>query len=89
MIRMFVRHDVADYGTWRQAYDAFEAERKAMGVRGAAVYRSAEKECDVTITHDFDTLEAAKALVGSARLREVMTAAGVISVPTVWFTNLA
>jgi hypothetical protein len=89
MIRMFVRHDVADYGKWRQAYDAFDAERQAMGVRGAAVYRSAEKEGDVTITHDFDTLEAAKALVGSARLREVMTAAGVISVPTVWFTNLA
>ena len=89
MIRMFVRHDVADYGKWRQAYDAFHAGRQALGVRGAAVYRSAAKEGDVTITHDFDTLEAARALVGSARLREVMTAAGVTSVPTVWFTILA
>jgi hypothetical protein len=89
MIRMFVRHDVADYGKWRQAYDAFDAERRGMGVRSAAVYRSAEKDTDVTITHDFDSLEAARALVGSPRLREVMTAAGVISVPTVWFTTLA
>jgi len=89
MIRMFVRHDVADYARWRRAYDAFDAERPGMGVVGAAVYPSAEKETDVTITHDFETLEAAKAFIGSQRLREVMGAAGVTSVPTIWFTKLA
>ena len=89
MIRMFVRHDVADYGAWRRAYDAFAAERRQMGVRGDAVYPSAEKETDVTAHHDFETLEAAKAFIGSPRLREVMAAAGVSSVPAIWFTRLA
>jgi hypothetical protein len=89
MIRMFVRHDVADYGTWRRAYDAFDAERRQMGVVAAAVYLSAEKDRDITISHDFETLEAAKAFIGSQRLREVMGAAGVTSVPTIWFTRLA
>jgi hypothetical protein len=88
MIRMFVRHDVADYGAWRRAYDAFDAERRQMGVVGDAVYPSAEKETDVTVSHDFETLEAAKALIGSQRLREVRGAAGVTSVPTIWFTRL-
>jgi hypothetical protein len=89
MIRMFVRHDVGDYGKWRRAYDAFDAERRQMGVVGDAVYPSAEKEGDVTAHHDFETLEAAKAFISSQRLREVMGAAGVTSVPTIWFTRLA
>ena len=89
MVRMFVRHDVADYGKWRQAYDAFDAERRGMGVVGDAVYRSAEKDTDVTVTHDFETLDAGKAFVASQRLREVMGAAGVISVPSIWFTRVS
>jgi len=89
MIRMFVRHDVGDYDKWRRAYDAFDAERRTMGVLGDAVYPSAERETDVTAHHDFETLEAAKAFIGSQRLREVMGAAGVTSVPTIWFTRLA
>jgi hypothetical protein len=88
MIRMFVRHDVADYAAWRRAYDAFDAERRQMGVLGDAVYPSAEKETDVTAYHDFETLEAAKAFIASPRLREVMGAAGVSSVPAIWFTRL-
>lgn len=88
MIRMFVRHDVGDFQKWRQAYDAFDAGRRGMGVVAAAFYRAAEKETDVTVSHDFETLEAAKAFVGSQRLREVMTAAGVTSVPSIWFTTL-
>jgi hypothetical protein len=89
MIRMFVRHDVGDYDRWRRAYDAFDAERRTMGVLGDAVFQSAEKVGDVTAYHDFETLEAAKAFIGSQRLREVMGAAGVTSVPTIWFTRLA
>ena len=89
MIRMFVRHDVGDYDKWRRAYDAFDAERRQMGVLGDAVYQSAEKAGDVTAHHDFETLEAAKAFIGSQRLREVMGAAGVTSVPAIWFTRPA
>ena len=89
MIRMFIRHDVADYGAWRRAYDAFDPERRQMGVVGEAVYLSTEKDRDVTVFHDFETLEAAKAFIASQRLREVMGAAGVTSVPTIWFTRLA
>jgi hypothetical protein len=86
MVRMFIRHDVADYAKWRQAYDAFDAERGGMGVAGHAVYRAVEKETDVTVVHDFASLEAARAFVASQRLREVMGAAGVVSVPSIWFT---
>jgi len=87
MIRMFVRHNVSDYTTWRRHYNDFDAERRTMGVQGHAVYQAADNRNDVTVTHDFDTLQAAQAFASSARLREVMAGAGVLGAPTVWFTS--
>jgi hypothetical protein len=87
MIKMFVRHEVADYGKWKKAYDEFDAERRGMGVAGDAVYRAVDNDKDITATHDFESMEKAKAFVESPRLKEVMDAAGVTSQPTIWFTN--
>lgn len=87
MVRLFVRHDVEDYGQWRQAYDDFDAERKTMGVRGDAVYRSVDYGNDVTAYHGFDSVEAAKGLADSERLREVMAGAGVAGPPQIWFVE--
>jgi hypothetical protein len=89
MIRMFVRHEVADFDKWLKAYHDFEGERGGFGVVGDAVCCSVENGNDVTVTHDFESLDEAKAFMGSPRLKEVMTAAGVTGEPTIWFTNLA
>jgi hypothetical protein len=89
MIRMFVRHPVSDFARWKQAYDDFDAERKSMGVIGHAVYQAADDSNDVTVWHDFSTLQAARDFAGSARLREVMSGAGVAGEPQIWFTNPA
>ncbi len=89
MSTMFVRHNVADYAAWRKAYDDFDAERRSMGVTGATVYRSADDPSEVTITHDFATVDAAKEFSQSPRLHEVMQQAGVQGEPTIWFTESA
>jgi hypothetical protein len=39
-VRMFIRHEVADYATWRKAYNGFDATRRKLGVTGQAVYQS-------------------------------------------------
>lgn len=87
MIRMFARHPVNDYAAWKQAYDAFDAERREHGVKDDAVFQDATNPNDVTIWHDFDTLEAAQAFAGSERLHEVMQNAGVAGAPQIWFTE--
>jgi len=89
MVRLFVRHSVSDYGAWRAAYDDFDAERSGMGVRGHAVYQAPDNPNDVTVTHDFDSLEAGQAFVSSPRLREVMEQAGVAGEPQLWFASEA
>jgi len=87
MIKMFVRHEVADYGKWKKAYDEFDAARRGMGVAGDAVYRAVDNDKDTTATHDFESMDKAKAFIESPRLKEVMEAAGVTNQPTIWFTN--
>jgi heme-degrading monooxygenase HmoA len=89
MIRVFVRHPVADFAKWKKAYDDFDSERKGMGVVGHAVFKSADDPNDVTVVHDFKTLESAREFVESDRLRDVMSSAGVSGEPTIWFTDPA
>jgi hypothetical protein len=86
MIRLFVRHTVNDYATWRNGYDAFEGLRQQMGVAGAAVYQAVDDPSDVTVWHDFATLDAAKTFASSPELREAMQTAGVQGTPQIWFT---
>lgn len=88
-VRMYVRHEVADYAAWRKTYDAFDVTRKKMGVTAQAVYRSADNPNDITVTHDFKTAEAAKAFAASPELKAAMEQAGVTNAPQIWFTNRA
>jgi hypothetical protein len=85
MTRLFVRHKVADFAAWKRGYDGFDATRKKLGVRAAAVFRGAVDAAVVTIWHDFDTLAAAQAFVKSAELAAAMKHAGVVGEPQVWF----
>jgi hypothetical protein len=87
MIRMYARHKVQDYAAWRKVYDEFNATREGMGEKGDAVYQSVDDPNDVTVWHDFDTVEEAQALVDSAELREAMQNAGVAGPPDIWITK--
>jgi hypothetical protein len=87
MATLFVRHRVADYAKWRKAYNDFDAERRGMGVSSHGVYKLDGNPNDVTIYHEFASMEAAKAFAGSPRLKEVMQEAGVQGAPEIWFAN--
>jgi hypothetical protein len=89
MTTMFVRHTVSDYKTWRKVYDDFAPVQKAKGVTAEAVYRAVKNPNDITVTHEFATIEAAQAFAESAELKNAMQNAGVAGAPTIWFTNKA
>lgn len=89
MVRMFAVHSVSEYDPWRQAYDAFDDERRSMGVTGDAVFRTLDDPNEITVWHDFETKEAAEAFASSPRLREVMANAGVVGAPKIWFADQA
>ncbi len=89
MATMFVRHHVTDYATWRQVYDGLAPTQKAGGVLAEAVYQAADDPNDLTVTHDFATLDGAHAFAGSSELKQSMAAAGGEGAPSIWFTKRA
>jgi hypothetical protein len=89
MVRMFVRHNVADYDAWRKVYDEFDEERRPMGVTGDAVFQSVDDPNDVTVWHDFAGVDEARAFVSSDALRSAMQRAGVQGEPQIWYVNEA
>jgi hypothetical protein len=50
----------------------FYGERGAMGVMGAAAFQFVDDPNDVTVWHDVETAEVARAFVSSDALRNVM-----------------
>jgi hypothetical protein len=89
MTTLFVRHRVTDYDGWRQVYDAFGPTQQALGVQAQTVYRSVDDPNDITVSHDFASIDAAHAFAGSPELHAAMESAGVDGAPTIWFTNRA
>lgn len=85
MVRLFVRHNVEDYEAWRGVYQ-FDAQRRPMGVKNA-VFQSVDDPNDVTVWHDFDSDDAARAFVSSQELRDAMQRAAVQGEPQVWRVN--
>ena len=86
-VRMFVRHDVADYGVWKKGYDNYAPTQKKAGVYFKAAYQSVDNPNDVTVIHDFHSLENAKAFADSADLKASMSRLGVKGVPQIWYTT--
>ena len=89
VVRMFVRHRVADYGTWRSVYDGIDQERRGLGVTDHAVYQGLDDPNDITVWHEFSTQNEAESFASSPQLREAMQRAGVQGQPDIWFTTAA
>ena len=86
-IRMFVHHQVTDYAVWRKSYNAFAPVQKKHGVTYQAVYQSTDDPNDVTVVHDFKTLDEAKSFAALPELKAAMETSGVKGVPQIWYTT--
>jgi hypothetical protein len=86
-VRVFVQHEVNDYAAWRKAYNEFDKTRRKLGVTAQSVYQTADNPNNVIVTHDFKTLDKAKAFAASPELKAAMEKAGVKGAPQVWFTT--
>jgi hypothetical protein len=71
----------------KKAYDAFAPTQKKLGVAYKAVYQSADDPNDVTVVHDFHSLEKAKAFAASSGLKAAMEKSGVKGTPQIWYTT--
>lgn len=87
MTRMFIRHAVNDFDTWKQAYDDFSDTQQRLGVTSESVFRDANDPSSVTVIHDFDDQQTAEAFAGSDEVKQAMGDAGVAGPPDIWFAE--
>ncbi len=87
MTTLFARHSVSNYDEWRKVYDGFAPVLKMWGVSAEAVYRGTDNPNDITVMHEFPTMDAAVAFAYSEDLKKAMQSAGVVGEPTIWFAD--
>jgi quinol monooxygenase YgiN len=80
-------HDVADYATWKLAFDKHDAARKQAGIIGYAVNRRADNPNTVVIYMQAESLAELRAFVSSADLKATMQQAGVVGAPRITFVE--
>jgi hypothetical protein len=83
MALLIIQHKVRDYAAWRPAYDADEASRRKSGITNGRVYRKAEDPNDLVLIFDAADVAKTRDWASGAALKETMTKAGVLGVPTI------
>ncbi len=86
---LVVRHVVADYATWRPAFESAAELRRTYGCTAGKVMRDPDNPSDLAITHEFPSVGQARAFVADPGLRMAMTDGGVMGSPRIEiFENL-
>jgi hypothetical protein len=84
---VLVQHQVADYDTWKAAFDEDEDARRAAGFLGHHINRAEEDPNLISTYIAFTDMEQAKAFAADDRLQDIMQSAGVTSAPEfTWMT---
>lgn len=86
-IAVVVSHTVADFDTWKAAFDADENRRRAASVVGHHINRSQEDPNDLSIFIAATDAGKVEEFANSDELKSAMQAAGVTSTPEMrWIT---
>jgi hypothetical protein len=84
---IYVRHPIAEYTHWRQAFDAHESTRRHYGLRVLKVQRNIDRPLEIIIVLEAEDLALAREFAESNELRVAMIHAGVVGRPEVWFAE--
>ena len=87
-VQVFVRHDVEDYERWKKGYDDFASEQKKGGVYFQKTYQSIDNPKNVTVIHDFHSLDEARIFFSSEKLKATIKKIGALGEPEIWFVRL-
>ena len=81
---VILRHKVAEFATWKRAFDGHAPARAEAGFSNVRVYSSADNSSDVVVLLDTDDIGKAKQFIASPELKSAMSAAGVVDKPDVF-----
>ena len=85
MTHVLVRHKVADFTRWKEAFDSHLSVRKRAGETGFRLFQSADDPHELFVLLDWESSDEARKFMTSTELREAMQRAGVQGVPEIHY----
>jgi heme-degrading monooxygenase HmoA len=85
MMHVLIRHKVADFNRWKQAFDADLNVRRHAGETGFRLFHNAEDPHEIFVLVDWASAEEARKFMGSSEFREAMDKAGVQGAPEIHY----
>jgi heme-degrading monooxygenase HmoA len=85
MVHVLVRHKVADFNRWKEAFDAAILARKRAGEIGVRLFHSLDDAREVFLLLDWESAELARKFMTSDELRDKMQQAGVQGAPEIQY----
>lgn len=86
---MLVRHQVADFDSWKKVYDAHASAREGAGIRELHLWRNVDNSSEVVIVFEAGDVGRAKKFAASEDLKDAMSRAGVRGQPDIVFLESA
>ena len=77
--QLIIRSTVADFDTWKPAFDKHESKRKDATLGLVSLLRGLENDKDITVIFSVGDVNKAKALLSSDDLKQAMKDAGVVA----------
>jgi hypothetical protein len=87
MIKMYVRHKVADFNKWKIVFEEVEPFRKKLGSSGSHVFCNHSNPNEVLVITDWDNKEQGIKFGHSPELKNAMERAGVLGAPEIDFSE--
>ena len=84
---VLIRHQVADFPSWKVTYDAHSTARAAAGLKEERLLHNVDHKNEVVLLFSASDLKKAKEFAASADLRKAMQVAGVTDAPDVYFLS--
>ena len=87
MVTIINTHEVKDFNTWKQYFDAGAENRTRAGINILNVYRDTDNQNKVTVISEVADAETGKAFI--ANLKPSFEKLGIISEPQIMMLNKA
>ena len=87
MYRVFVRHSVKDFDEWHRGYRNYYDIQRDLKMVGDSVQRGVEDPRQITVVHEFASMDDVKAYMSLPNLKELMDKIGIVGEPEIWVTE--
>jgi len=87
MVKMYVRHTVADFAKWKTIFDEHDSTRKSFGAKKSEAFTNSANPNEIIAVIDWDNKEQAKNFMEKSNLKAIMEHGGVLTAPEISFAE--